>query len=247
MSLKQWIFCPRPNPQAQWRLVCFAHAGGGAATFRTWPQHLPPNVEVWAVRLPGRESRMAEPSFTALEPMLDALTEVLQPNLRPPFALFGHSMGAFISFELARRWRRDLLPGPSHLFVAGRHAPHLNSPNAPLHHLPDAEFLVKVQEYGGVPEVILNEPELLALMLPIMRADFTIIDTYTYTPEPPLVCPISAFGGRDDVKAPPNMLEAWRVHTTGRFSLRMYPGGHFFLKDVEAALLQAIGDDLSNI
>jgi medium-chain acyl-[acyl-carrier-protein] hydrolase len=242
-----WIVRPKPNPQAHLRLFCFPYAGGGALVFRTWPDDLPPDVEVCAVQLPGRESRLKEPLFTRLSPLVQTLSHVLEPHLDVPFAFFGHSVGTLVSFELARQFRRQNAPGPVHLFVSGRWAPQLPDPYPPIHQLPESEFVEELRRFNGTPELVLQHAELMALLLPILRADFEINETYVYTAGEPLDCPISAYGGLQDARASREGLEGWRVHTRGDFVLRVFPGDHFFLHSARSLVLQTLSRELTQL
>ncbi len=246
-SNNSWIICPRPNPQARLRLFCFPYAGGGASSFRSWPDDLPANIEVSPVQLPGRENRIGESLFTQLSPLIQTLAQVLRPYIDIPFAFFGHSLGALISFELVRQLRWQKSPMPMHLFISGRYAPQIPNPNPPIYQLPDILFAEELRWYNGTPEVVLQNPELMELFLPILRADFTINETYVYAPESPLSCPISTFGGLQDKEVSRSDLAAWREQTNGTFSLCMFPGDHFFLQKERYALLQAISDSLHRI
>jgi medium-chain acyl-[acyl-carrier-protein] hydrolase len=240
----RWMIRAQPRPSARLRLFCFPYAGGGASVFRTWTSMLPPNVELCAVQLPGRENRVREQAFSCISELIPILTEVITPHLNLPFALFGHSMGAIIAFELARRLRALYSFRPVHLFVAAHIAPHLSSPEA-LHRLPDATFIEKLKTYGGIPELLLQEKELMQLLLPTIRADFAMNETYMYADEEPLDCPISAFGGLHDPKVSPDYLAPWRQHTHATFNQYMLPGNHFFLQSSKELLLKTIGDDLT--
>lgn len=235
-----WLTCLRPKPQAKLRLFCFHYAGGGALSFRSWSDSLPPTVEVCAIELPGRGTRLMEPPFTQLEPLIQELTPVLLPYLNKPFAFFGHSMGALVSFELARILRKKYDLSPVHLFVSGRRAPQVPDPDPPIHTLPEHEFLDELRRYNGTPESVLENAELMQLFLPTLRADFAVLETYVYTPEPLLDCPITAFGGLEDWKASCDDLEAWREQTNAEFSLQMFPGDHFFIHSAQPLLLQLL-------
>lgn len=239
-----WLPRLRPNPQARLRLFCFPYAGGGAAVFHTWPRSLPSQVDVCPVQLPGREARLSEPPFTHITPLLQALASAVQPYLDMPFAFFGHSLGALISFELARWLRRQNQPGPLHLLVSGLRAPQAPNPEPPIYLLPDAEFIQKLRRLNGLPQAVLDDAELMQLMLPLLRADMTVYETYVYTAEAPLDCPISAFGGLQDRVATRDNMAAWRDQTSRAFTLRMLPGDHFFLHSAQALLLQALSHDL---
>jgi surfactin synthase thioesterase subunit len=225
-------------------VFCFPYAGGGASAFRGWARELPADVEVLAIRAPGRESRIAETPFARLEPLVSALTEVLLPHLDIPFVFFGHSLGALVCFEVARELRRRSAPGAVRLIVSGRQAPHVPDPDPPVHHLPDREFLIAVREFNGTPDEVVQHAELLELLLPVLRADIAINETYEYRSEPPLDCPISAFGGLQDEKSPRESIAAWRKQTSSAFSLRMFPGDHFFIHTARRSVLEAISQDL---
>lgn len=240
-----WVICRKPNPAARLRLFCLPYAGGGASAFRAWPDELPSTVEFRAVQLPGRETRLREPPFTRLEPLVQQLGDVLAPDLTRPYAILGYSLGAVVGFELTRLLRRRQLPGPVHLFVAARPAPQLVFNEPPLHLLTDAELVAEVcRRYDGIPQAVRQEPDLLKLLLPVLRADLALLETYHHVREEPLVCPISAFGGLEDQAVTPSMIEAWRDQAGGPFTMRMLPGNHFFMNTGRAALLQAVSQDL---
>ncbi|MCA1852371.1 MAG: hypothetical protein LC647_08250 [Beggiatoa sp.] len=157
-----------------------------------------------------------------------------------PFAFFGHSMGALIGFELARQLRRQHGPSPVHLFVSGRGAPQIPPPEPPIHALPEPQFIAEVQHFNGTPTEVLQHPELMQLLIPTLRADFAVCETYTYTTDAPIDCSISAFGGLQDRKVSRERLEAWRDQSRASFSLCMFPGDHFFLHTAEPLLLETI-------
>ena len=239
-----WVIFPKPNPQARLRLFCFPYAGGGASIFRPWPSDLPAGIEVCAIQLPGRENRLREQAFTHLTPLVETLAQVLRPYLTLPFAFFGHSMGTLIGFELAREFRRQRLPSPLHLLVSGRRAPQLLDDEPPIHDLPEPEFVAELRRLSGTPEAVLQNAELMQLLIPVLRSDFAINETYTYTPEEPLGCPISAFGGTEDEETTQEDLAAWREQTRVSFRLQMFPGDHFFLNSIRTPFIQALAQDL---
>lgn len=242
-----WITCLKPNPQAHLRLFCFPYAGGSASIFRHWSDILPPEIEVCSINLPGRGARLKENSFTQLPPLIEALIPALPAHLDKPFVFFGHSMGASISFELARRLRREHGLMPSHLFLSGRRAPQIPDTEPPFHALPELEFLKKVRNLNGTPGEVLEHPELMQLMIPILRADFAVCETYAYQPEPPLACPISVFGGLQDDGVSSEDLAGWREQTSAAFMLRMLPGDHFFLHTSRHLLLETICRELYDV
>jgi surfactin synthase thioesterase subunit len=240
----KWIVRYRQNAQARLRLFCFSYAGGGAAVFRSWPDALPPEVEVCAIQLPGRENRIGEAPYTRIAPLVDDLADALYPYLDRPFAFFGHSMGALISFELARRLRRTHERHPIGLYLAAYRAPQLPNPNIRIYHLP-SEVFKAVLRAEGIPEMILQNEELMQAMLPTLRADFELCDTYEYCEEPPLACPFSIFGGLEDVRISSADLEGWPIHSSGPCNLSMLPGSHFFLHSAQDRLLATISQSLA--
>lgn len=245
-----WVKCSKPNPQARFRLFCFPYAGGGASLFRSWANRLPGEVEVCAVQLPGREDRLTEAAFTSMPPLVEALASALNPYLQDkPYAFFGHSMGAFVSFELARYLRKQhhAHAGPLQLFVSAQRAPQFPDPEPPVHALPDNEFIEELRNLNGTPTEILQNAEVLEITLPLLRADFAICETYRYIPGEPLLCPIFACGGIDDEKIDNEKISGWREQTRGSFMLRMFPGDHFFLHSSQAALLQALSHQLLSL
>jgi medium-chain acyl-[acyl-carrier-protein] hydrolase len=240
----RWVTYPRANPAADVRLFCLPHAGGGASAYHMWLSALPSFVELCPIQMPGRENRIRERLFTSLPPLVSSIAESLYTHMDKPFAFFGHSMGAKLAFELARLLRREHGPQPLHLFVSGHGAPHIQSTEPPIHTLPDAEFIREVQRYEGMPQEILESEELMRYILPILRADFSINETYTYADEPPLSSPITAYGGLRDEGAPRADMEAWREQTTARFELQMFPGGHFFLQTERRFVLRELSYQL---
>jgi medium-chain acyl-[acyl-carrier-protein] hydrolase len=240
-----WVSCSRPNPEARLRLFFFPYAGAGSTSFNVWTQLFPPEIEIYLVHLPGRDKRISEAPFVRFEPLIESLPNALIPYLDRPFGFFGHSMGGLVSFEVARELRRQHSLLPVHLFVSGRLAPHLPDTRRKLHELPEREFLQATEDrYGALPEAILQDREILQLFLSILRADLTLLETYQYTDEPPLTCPISVFGGSQDHTVTRDELVAWRAQTEARFDLKMFPGDHFFLQNSRMALAQVINEDL---
>lgn len=241
----RWIVRPSPAPHASVRLFTLPYAGGSAFVYQAWPKGLAPAVELNAIQLPGRGGRLNEPPFKRMEPMVRAIAAEVLPHLDRPFSIFGHSMGAVVGFELARLLRREYNLEPLHLFVSGCSAPQYPAGRAPFHRLPREELLRELRRLGGTSQKVMHEEELLEMLLPALRADFEVLETYSYEAEPPLGCPISAFGGLEDDYAGRESLEAWRAQTSSRFSLRMFNGDHFFLQSSsEGSLLAAISRDL---
>lgn len=221
------------------RLFCFPYAGGGASAYRGWTNALPDDVGVYPIQLPGRENRITEQALCEMEVLVEAISEAIYPYLDRPFIFFGHSMGTRIAFELARTVRRKWELQPCRLIVSGSSAPHIPEPK-PLHHLSDDEFVRELGRFSGTPKAILQSRELMNLFLPVLRADFTVDETYVYAEEATLDCPISAFGGTVDTEANREEIEAWVRHTSSAFTLEMIEGDHFFLTTKRELLLQSV-------
>jgi medium-chain acyl-[acyl-carrier-protein] hydrolase len=177
-------------------------------------------------------------------PLIKTLAEALRPQLDRPFAFFGHSLGALVAFELARRLERDGGPVPVRLLVSGCAAPQVPRDGRPLHVLPEAEFRSELRGLNGTPAAVLENEELMELLLPTLRADFALCETYTFIPGPPLTCPINAWGGLNDDAVSRQSLDAWQEQTTGSFRLHLLPGDHFFLHTSRPKLLQMVAEDL---
>ena len=245
-QLNPWVMRHRANPDAALRLFCFPYAGGGAQVFRGWAESLPAAVEVYSVQLPGRGPRLAETPYRHMAPLVRAAGEALAPYLEGRFAFFGHSMGARVSFELARELRRQFGREPAQLFVSGGIAPQLPDPR-PLYGLSRADFLEELRRLDGMPGEVWESEELLRLVYPTLRADCEVVGNYTYVSEPPLDCPITAFGGLWDNLVTRQQLAGWRDQTRGAFSLRMLPGGHLFLQTAQDMLLGTLSQELHGL
>jgi medium-chain acyl-[acyl-carrier-protein] hydrolase len=240
-----WFPSIKGSAEAQLRLFCFPFAGGGAMAFRGWAEQLPPEVALVPARLPGRETRLGEPPYDSMEPLIDALSEAISPHLEKPFAFFGHSMGAVIAFELARSLRTRGRPLPAALFVSGARAPQFRRGHVPPAPPSDEELLQELDRLEGIPRDLLGNQELLQLALPVLRADTALYRNYIYTHGPPLDCDIRAYGGTDDRRISRPEIEAWSEQTARSFSCAMFPGGHFFIRSHEAEFLKALSSDLS--
>jgi medium-chain acyl-[acyl-carrier-protein] hydrolase len=239
-----WFRRFKPNPDAGLRLFCFPFAGGGTLAYNGWAAALAPAFEVYALQLPGREHRFKEKPFDQLLPLVDELVDAVCPPTNKPFAFFGHSLGTLIGFELVRQMRRQKLPGPVHFFVSGWRAPHLPDPYPPLHRMARAGFMQELKRLNGTPESVLQNPELMEIFLPVLRSDFKMAETYVYENQDPIACPITAFGGRHDLRVSRGELEAWQAHTSDKFRLRMFSGGHFYLQHRQQELCDEIVGDL---
>ena len=238
-----WPFGP-PSPEAPLRLLCLPHAGGGASVFGPWRKAAGLRIQVCPIQLPGREARIREAPFRRMSPLLDALVDVLRPRLAPPYALFGYSMGALIAFELTHRLGAAALPLPRVLFLAASAPPHLRNTEHPLHALPDDRFREALRDLNGTPAAVLDHDELMELMLPALRADFELTETYARAPGEPLDTPIVAFGGTSDPGVPVADLEAWGSQTRAGFRAVTLPAGHFFMESHAAELLREVRAEL---
>ncbi|MCG6137939.1 MAG: alpha/beta fold hydrolase [Nostoc sp. LLA-1] len=244
----KWISYPKPNPQADLRLFCFPHAGGNSGIYSSWAKYLPKNVEVCLIELPGHGSRLKEVAYDRLQPLVEAISSVLMPCLlETPFAFFGHSMGALISFELAIQLRKLYCKKPIHLFVSGCRAPQTFCEISPIDTLCDVGFIEQVSKYGGLPDEVLQNSEFMELILPTLRADFNLIASYTYVPELPLDCPMTIFSGLQDISINYTHLKSWQQHTKSAFTIQMFPGNHFFIRSHQHLLLALLSKILQNL
>ena len=242
-----WFVRYRPPGTARTRLFCFPYAGGGAAVFRPWSQGLPLHIDVCAFQLPGRETRIREPPLSNLEEIVEAAEAAMRQQLDLPFAMFGHSMGSVIAFEVSRRIVAAGLPAPLHVWLSARRAPGHSDPDPPLRHLDDDAFVDALdRRYGGIPAVVRADRELMSLLLPGLRADIAALETHELRPEPRLACPLTVFGGSADPRAPVGQLDGWRVATMDRFRLRVFEGDHFYIVPRRAEVLTEIARELES-
>jgi medium-chain acyl-[acyl-carrier-protein] hydrolase len=237
-----WLPMYKRDPGSRSRLFCFPYAGGAAQAFRDWqPPLSTAGVELCALQPPGRWDRVREPVFTRMRPLVEAVVGDLREYLVGDFSFFGHSVGALVAFEVARELRRRGRPGPRHLFVAGRRAPHLTGSALPIHGLSDETFVAALMDrYAAIPAAVLADADLMRMLLPFLRADLEVHETYVCDPEPPLDCPIHVFGGEQDDTATPKGLRDWRHHTSAALSVTMFPGRHFFIAEAREAVLSAL-------
>jgi medium-chain acyl-[acyl-carrier-protein] hydrolase len=225
------------------RLLCFAHAGGGSLAYRGW-RHPTGAFEVVPVVLPGREGRWSEPMPTGMSTLVRGLLDHLGPDLAGDYALFGHSFGAGVAYELTRVVLDERLRAPRLLAVSGRRAPHRPAVQPCVHDAPDETFLAHLAGLGGIPDEVREHPSLLATFLPVLRADFAVHETYCPSSMVPMAVPVSVFSGATDPAVSIVDILAWRDITAGAFRARVYDGGHFYLRQHGEAILRAIHDDL---
>lgn len=237
---------PRPKPLAKLRLFCLPHAGGTSTAFREWADDLPGAIELCIVEIPGHGYRLNEALMHRLQPLVMQVAQDIEPYLDKPFVIFGHSMGNLLGFELSHYLQNAYQKTPVHLFLSGRGAPHLPPREEPIHQLPEDQFIQKITEYNGTPKEVLQHKELMDLMLPILRCDFEVCETYRFSPKPPFSFPMTIFGGLSDPGSTKSDLQEWKRYTTASFSLRMFPGDHFFIFSAQKQLLQAIVRDIND-
>lgn len=244
-KMTDWFVCSQPKPAAETRLFFFPYAGGGPAVFYKWLAEFPGFLEGWTAHYPGRGSRSHEPSVNNMIPLVEALSQAILPLLDRPFAFFGHSLGGLAAFELTRHLRRNNLPQPTRLFISACGAPHHPDSHPPIHELPDTEFIEALRRLNGIPAELLQQPDVMELLLPILRADYEIIEKYRYIPsELPLACRIIALGGLEDPRTKSDQLESWAVHTSSGFRSEYFPGDHFFINTARESIIASIASEI---
>lgn len=219
----------RPGRQSRLRLFCFPYAGGSAVGFLAWQAALAPEIEVCAMQLPGRGPRLAEPPIDRFPELIRQLVPVIHAHADLPFAFFGHSLGGLVAFELTRTLRRRKLALPQHLFVSATNPPDWRATVRRWHELDDAGLIAALRDLNGTPTSALQNPELMALTLPALRADFGLLADYRYQAEAPLALPLTVLAGREDSHVFAPGLTDWQEETAATFRLCQFPGDHFFL------------------
>ncbi|ROP28849.1 thioesterase II family protein [Couchioplanes caeruleus] len=241
-----WFRRFQPADSAAHRLVCFPHAGGAASFFVPVARALAPGIDVYAVQYPGRHDRRDEPCIDDIAALADRLHAAMAAWDPRPLALFGHSMGAVVAYEVARRLRRDNPDLPLHLFASGRRAPHLQRPER-VHRRDDAGIVAELRDLGGTDAALLGDPEILQLVLPALRSDYRAVETYRWEPGGPPPCPVTALTGDHDPHTTVEEAREWARHSKEPFSIRIFPGGHFFLLEHAPAVLTVIRERLSTM
>ena len=225
------------------RVFFFPYAGGSADVYRSWRRWIPEQIDVCLVHLPGRGKNIKQPAFKRLIPLVNEIANRIDHETRIPYVLYGHSMGAVISFELSRELFRRHGNGPKHLFVSGRVAPQW-PPDEITFNLPHDKFLDKLKNLNGTPREVLENPELMQLFSSILRADFEIVQTYEYQLGEPLPCPITVYGGLEDEHVPSESCHAWGKQTSAGYKVRMFKGDHFFIRNPGPEFINAFQRDL---
>jgi medium-chain acyl-[acyl-carrier-protein] hydrolase len=240
-----WVY-RHGSRSASFRLFCFPYAGGTAAVYRHWQNEFPDQVEVCAIELPGRRQRLREEPFRRLPELADAVIDGLAGEMDLPFAFFGHSLGALVAFEVARRLAEAGGRQPQALFLSGAGAPHLPRARRTFWNLPQPELLAEVRAYGGTPPDVLDDPAFLDVFLPILRADFELFETYSHGGGARLGIPAYLYGGESDERVSAARLWAWR-DLADVVSVEMFHGGHFYLRDAHRSLTAAVGRELAGL
>ncbi|WP_220183073.1 thioesterase II family protein [Sphaerisporangium album] len=243
-----WIRCWSPRPAARLRLVCLPHAGGGASAYRPWAALLPPEVELLTVQYPGREDRFQDPLVDGMQDLVTRIAGALTPALDRPYALFGHSMGSAVAWELAHELRHRGAPAPRRLFVSGREAPGTATAGE-VHRQTDEVLCRELERLGGTSLEVLADDGVRPLVLGYIRNDYRLIETYRPVPRTPLSCPIAVFAGESDPELTPGSAGGWAELTTGHTEVRSFPGGHFYLnrqrREVVGAVLRRLDPSLA--
>lgn len=235
----RWLVSFRAVAAPRLRILCLPFAGGGANVYRPWADLVPQDVELLAARLPGRETRIAEKPATDISIIVDGLLDDLRDRADCPLALFGHSMGAGIAYDVAHRLT-ELGKMPAAIMVTGRPAPFLPRRRALVSTLPEPEFIEELKRMGGTPTEVFEHRELLDLVLPVVRADFQLSETLSRPLLRRFDCPLIAAAGEKDEDAPVQEVEAWRELAGSRFTFRVFPGGHFFIQDHRRQLVEML-------
>lgn len=239
----RWLRCYRPRPPAATKLICLPHAGGSASAFRAWPDRAGPDIEIHAVQYPGREDRLTDPFIDRMDALVEAVTAEIAAAAFSRFALFGHSMGGAVAYEVAVRLRALGLPGPAHLFISGRQPPEHHR-SGTLHTKDDQALVDELVRLRPANAELMAEPALARIVLPVVRNDYRLIETYRPAQADPLRCPITALVGEADTELTVAESAAWAGLTTGRVQPRTFPGDHFYLVDHRAAVIATVVDAL---
>lgn len=245
--MSAWIVRPRARPAAALRLFCFPYAGGGAGVYRAWADALPETIELCAIQAPGREGRVREAPLADFRTVIAQAAAAIAPLLNRPYAFFGHSLGAIVSLEVARTLAADGYPEPLVLIASASRAPSERTPSDPISELPDREFLEGIRRVSG-PDAAFDEfcthPELVELLLPVLRADFTLSERYRPLSDSTLHCPVVAISPHGDTHAPEQLVTPWRDVTSGPFALHRFEGGHLYLNHRRAELVDFVVREL---
>jgi len=242
----KWFVIPKPNINADLQLICFPYAGGSASTFLPWIKNLPVNVELIIIQAPGRGARMGELAYSDMQALIEDLIKIIPSVLNKPYILFGHSLGSRIAFELMNQLKTLNHALPQHFIASGSRGPHHKCMKEPIYDLPHHEFIEELKHLNGTPQAVLENKELMELFLPLLKADFEIADRYCYTGKVRFNCPISVFGGEDDVEICLSKLNSWGDFFETDAEVHMFPENHFFIDSQSKLVQQKVNDIIKN-
>src|ERR1035437_3723645 len=244
MYTSKWFLITNPKPNAEYRLFCFPYAGGSATAYLAWEDLLPGNIELVAIQPPGHANRLNESLLTSVHQMADQIVSAIGPWLNFPYIIYGHSLGSALSFELLHALNAKHFPSPIRFFSGGRGAPHATPRIPPIHDYPFEKFKSELKKLNGTPEVILNNADLMEIFVPILRTDFKAAYAYRREPVVKLQCDVSVFGGAKDDKVMREDLAGWQDHFTRKIDFRIFEGGHFFMDENRASVVNAICESI---
>lgn len=246
LDASMWFPAANCSSATKLRLFCFPYAGGSTAIFNTWGKYFPESVQICPVHLPGRGTRFLESPIAQFSLLINSIVKEIGTFLDKPFAFFGHSLGALVAFEITHQLRCNYSVQPAHLIVSGCTAPRCKTERKVLSKLPDRELLSALRQLNGTPHELLENEELMILLLPSLRADFALYESYQYQSRTPLACPLTVLGGALDREVDWQQLALWKMETTNTFSLHQLPGDHFFLHSDKSALLRLLLNQLKS-
>lgn len=226
------------------RLFCFCYAGGNSSIFLSWQEKINPAIEICAIQLPGRGKRFLDPLINSIPELIAELAPVVSENSDLPFSFFGHSLGGLIAYELCHYLVERKLKQPSQLFVSGCDAPRYRSKDKNIHTLPHEEFVASLKKYNGTPSEIFSYPELLNTLLPTIRSDFFMAETYSYTSRNRLLLPINVFAGLQDDYDSPEQVTGWKEETSNACDIQWFKGDHFFINTATDQVIEQINRKL---
>ncbi|MGK5049774.1 thioesterase II family protein [Janthinobacterium sp. GB4P2] len=245
MSFNQWL-TPSLDPRRPVRLYCFSYTGGGTSSYMPWQRDIDASVEICAIQMPGRERRMFDLPVTSLPELVSTIATTISQEEYLDFAFFGHSFGAFLAFEVAKYCDRMNLVLPKHLFLSGCVAPQYRRASR-LHELSDIDLIEELRSYNGTPPELLENEELMALVLPVIRADSALAGNYEYTDTSPLPIPFTVLAGNQDKHVPLPETQSWSELTTGSCDFRTFEGDHFFIRSQYNAVMKLLNSVLKDI
>ncbi|HEY8023848.1 MAG TPA: thioesterase domain-containing protein [Burkholderiaceae bacterium] len=240
MQKSKWFLIRKPKPNARFRLFCFPYAGGSAASYAAWDEFLPDSIELVAIQPPGRANRMNEGLLTSVVQMAGHIVEAIPPLLDRPYMLYGHSLGSAVSFELLHALKDRGLPLPFKYICGARRAPHNVPRIPPIHDYPLEKFKAELRDSFGMPEVVLNNAELMEIFAPILRTDFKAAYIYVRMPDFRFDFDVAVFGGTQDDKVLMEDMAGWQDHFVKPIDFQVFEGGHMFLDTHRELVIGAI-------